>query len=105
MDNETDNSKIIGVIPPYTIAGEDFSQFNPYEKQGFKLGDSAMTNNILPEPVKQNFRPTKGKTSVAIKNQMMPLIPKGMSPSPLGNFRNIHYQDSVMSGNGPASQI
>lgn len=41
-----------------------------------------------------------------IKSQLQPLIPKGMSPSPLGNFRNIHYQDSAaMSGIGPVSQM
>lgn len=30
------------MLPPYTIAGEDFSQFNPYEKYAAKLGNSAV---------------------------------------------------------------
>ena len=47
-----------------------------------------------------------GKVSAVIKSQLQPLLPKGMSPSPLGDFRNIHYQDSaVMSGMGPVSQM
>jgi len=47
---------------------------------------------------------TKGKTSVVIKSQLQPLLPRNCSPSPMGDFHHIHYQDSA-SGVGPTASI
>lgn len=65
---------------------------NPYAKFGYGCFDSTEMNKV------------QGKTSVAIKSQLQPLLPRNCSPSPMGDFRHMDYIDSA-SGCCPTASI